>query len=91
MKHLLEYWVLLFVYFVANSLTESGAKRFSNFIAWLTYRILRYRRRVALRNLRDSFPDKSPEERQSILRDSYRSFGIVTVEFLRLGSSAGTK
>ena len=91
MKHLLEYWVLLFVYFVANSLTESGAKRFSNFIAWLTYRILRYRRRVALRNLRDSFPDKSPEERQSILRDSYRNFGIVTVEFLRLGSSAGKK
>ena len=91
MKHLLEYWVLLFVYFVANSLTESGAKRFSRIIAWLAHKILRYRRRIALRNLRDSFPDKSPEELQSILRDSYKNFGIVTVEFLRLGSSAGKK
>ena len=91
MKHLLEYWVLLLVSFTAKSLTESGAKRFSRIVAWLAYRVLRYRRRVALRNLRDSFPDKSPEELQSILRNSYINFGIVTVEFLRLGSSAGKK
>ena len=91
MKHLLEYWVLLLVSFTAKSLTESGAKRFSRIVAWLAYRALRYRRRVALRNLRDSFPDKSPEELQSILRNSYINFGIVTVEFLRLGSKAGKK
>ena len=91
MKHLLEYWVLLLVSFVANSLTDSGAKRFSRIVAWLANRALRYRRRVALRNLRDSFPEKSSEELQSILRGSYRNFGIVTVEFLRLGSDAGKK
>ena len=91
MKHLLEYWVLLLASFTAKSLTESGAKRFSRIVAWLAYRALRYRRRVALRNLRDSFPDKSPEELQSILRNSYINFGIVTVEFLRLGSKAGKK
>ena len=91
MKHLLEYWVLLLASFTAKSLTESGAKRFSRIVAWLAYRALRYRRRVALRNLRDSFPDKSPEEIQSILRNSYINFGIVTVEFLRLGSKAGKK
>ena len=91
MKHLLEYWVLLLASFTAKSLTESGAKRFSRIVAWLAYRALRYRRRVALRNLRDSFPDKSSEEIQSILRNSYINFGIVTVEFLRLGSKAGKK
>lgn len=91
MKHLLEYWVLLFVYFAANSLTESGAKRFSRLIAWVAYRILRYRRRVALRNLREAFPEKSGEEIWSILKESYKNYGIVTVEFLRLGSRAGKK
>ena len=42
--------------------------------------VVRYRRRLAERNLRDCFPDKTDAERNRILRDFYHQFTYVTVE-----------
>lgn len=42
--------------------------------------VVRYRRRLVERNLRNSFPEKSDAERNRILRDFYHQFTYTTVE-----------
>lgn len=49
----------------------------------LVFRVLGYRRSVAEDNLRRSFPDKSDEERQLILRRFYRYFCDLALETLK--------
>ena len=51
----------------------------------LTY-VLRYRRKVIMSNLRNSFPDKSEKERRAICRRSYRN---LTEQIINTISQAG--
>ena len=83
MKHLIEYWALLALIFTLKFLSDKGARRFARLIAWLGFRVIRYRKRVALGNLRASFPEKSPEELFDILKRTYLNFALISVEFLR--------
>ncbi|MCH8929057.1 MAG: lipopolysaccharide heptosyltransferase II [Candidatus Marinimicrobia bacterium] len=83
MKHYIEYLLLLMVYFTVGLLSESSARRFSHFVKWIMFKLIRYRRRVALRNLKESFPEKSSEELYAILEGAYENFAIVGVELLR--------
>lgn len=54
-----------------------GVARFMHFV---TFRLLRWRRDVAERNLTRSFPEKTPAERAAILEQSYRNMSEVFVE-----------
>jgi len=83
MKHYIEYLLLLIVYFLVGLLPDSAERRLSQFIKFIAFKMFRYRRRVALRNLKESFPEKSSEELYKILEGAYDNFAIVTVEFLR--------
>lgn len=49
---------------------------------FVTYHVLRWRRRLSLTNIDNAFPDKSPAERQEILRQSYRNLGHFLAESL---------
>ena len=83
MKHYIEYLLLLIVYFLVGLLPDSAERRLSKFIKFIAFKMFRYRRKVALRNLKESFPEKSSEELYEILEGAYDNFAIVTVEFLR--------
>lgn len=54
------------------------------FADWLIYPLMmyvvRYRRRLVAKNLRLSFPDKTPAERRQIARDFYHQFCYTLVE-----------
>jgi KDO2-lipid IV(A) lauroyltransferase len=50
----------------------------------LTFSILRIRRRVALENLAQAFPEKPAAELKTIARRSYEKFGMMMLEYLRL-------
>lgn len=52
----------------------------SNFIAWLLHRVIRYREEVILKNLKNSFPEKSVQEIHKIQKDYYRNFSDIIVE-----------
>lgn len=57
---------------------------FSDILFLLLYYFPSYRRNVVLENLKNSFPEKSPEELNNISRKFYRHFADQFVEVLKL-------
>jgi KDO2-lipid IV(A) lauroyltransferase len=53
---------------------------FSNFLAFLMYRVIGYRKEVIRENLQYAFPNKSEEEIQAIRKAFYYNFGDILVE-----------
>lgn len=56
----------------------------ADFIAFLLGKIVRYRRRVILKNLTACFPDKSERERLDILNEFYHNLADYIVESVKL-------
>lgn len=56
----------------------------SDVIGWLLDHVLHYRRQVIYDNLRRSFPEKSDEEINAIMREYYRHMGDIMVETIKL-------
>lgn len=52
-------------------------------LAWIAYRVLRYRLDVVRSNLAGAFPDLTPQERRSIERAYYRRLGELTAEVVK--------
>ncbi|MGB3780194.1 MAG: lysophospholipid acyltransferase family protein [Tunicatimonas sp.] len=55
----------------------------SDLLAWVAYRVVRYRRGVVLSNLARSFPEKPPTEIRQITRAFYTNLSDVVVETLK--------
>ena len=56
----------------------------ADFIFVLVYYVVRYRRKVVAKNMRDSFPDKNEKELRQIERQFYRNFADYIVETIKL-------
>src|SRR5690349_21492274 len=56
----------------------------SDFLFFLSYHIVRYRRSLVKRNLVKSFPEKSPSEIRGIQREFYHNLCDYAVETLKL-------
>lgn len=57
----------------------------SDVIFVLIYFVVRYRRKVVMKNLRESFPEKSDSEISAVCRQFYRNFSDYIVETVKLG------
>jgi KDO2-lipid IV(A) lauroyltransferase len=55
----------------------------ARFLAWMSWRVVPYRRPVVLANLKASFPEWSDEQRELVIRDYYRGFADMLVEVMR--------
>jgi KDO2-lipid IV(A) lauroyltransferase len=55
----------------------------SRFLAWMSWRVIPYRRHVVLANLTISFPEWNDQQRERVIRDYYRGFGDMLVEVMR--------
>jgi Kdo2-lipid IVA lauroyltransferase/acyltransferase len=51
-------------------------------MAWMSWRVVPYRRHVVLANLEASFPEWDPRTRELVIRDYYRGFADMLVEVL---------
>ncbi len=56
---------------------------FSNFLGFLIGKVIRYRKKIVLENLRNSFPEKSEKELRSIARGFYRNLSDIIVETIK--------
>lgn len=56
----------------------------SDFIFFVSYRIIKYRREVVWKNVRNSFPHKSEKEIKSIVKDFYSHFSDLMIESLKI-------
>jgi KDO2-lipid IV(A) lauroyltransferase len=56
----------------------------SDLLCVLIYTVVGYRKKVVMENLRNSFPEKTDEERSEIARKFYRHFCDLTLESLKM-------
>jgi len=55
---------------------------FASFLAWMSWRVVPYRRHVVEANLRASFPEWDDATRERVIRDYYRGFADMLVEVM---------
>ncbi len=55
----------------------------SNFLFFVIYRLIGYRKEVVLGNIKQSFPEKSNEEQEKIMKDFYRHFCDFILESIK--------
>ena len=55
----------------------------ARFLAWMSWRVIPYRRHVVVANLKASFPEWTDEQRELVIRDYYRGFADMLVEVMR--------
>jgi Kdo2-lipid IVA lauroyltransferase/acyltransferase len=55
----------------------------ARFLAWMSWRVIPYRRHVIVANLKASFPEWSDAQRELVIRDYCRGFGDMLVEVMR--------
>jgi KDO2-lipid IV(A) lauroyltransferase len=84
LKHWLEYQGVLFLLFLAQRLPLSLVLVLGKLLGKFTFSVLRIRRRVALENLVQAFPEKTAAELKSTARRSYENFGTMMLEYMRL-------
>ena len=56
---------------------------FSNFLSFLIGKVFRYRKKVVMENLMNSFPEKDEKELRSIAKGFYRNLSDIIVETLK--------
>jgi KDO2-lipid IV(A) lauroyltransferase len=87
MRCTLEWLSVCLLGFVVRRLGDDAAARIGRWIGRAAFRILRRRRRVALRNLEAAYPDApsglSSDERRALARRTFEHFACVVVEILR--------
>ncbi len=57
---------------------------FSDFLFFIAYRVIKYRRKIVFRNMKNSFPGKSDEEIRGFEKEFYHNLCDYAVETLKL-------
>lgn len=78
-----EYMLYRVIARIADSGDNRRARRMGERLGAFASVVLKGRSRMAMRNLAKTFPEKSDEERRQILRQCWRHFGRVSMDFLR--------
>jgi KDO2-lipid IV(A) lauroyltransferase len=79
----IEYTVYRMIAGSIRRASEEGVARWGARLGALSRRVLRSRDRLAMRNLRETFPSRSEKELREILDSAWRYFGWEMLEFVR--------
>lgn len=80
-RHRLEYWLILSLAFLARLLPYRLALFLGQILGDITFGIIKFRKRVALKNLSRCFTNKGTAQLRRICRQSYRNLGKSLVEY----------
>ncbi|HYH55836.1 MAG TPA: lysophospholipid acyltransferase family protein, partial [Anseongella sp.] len=83
MKRLSYYLSLPFLYGIAL-LPYPLFYLLSDLFCLVLYRVIGYRKKVVMENLRNAFPEKTPEERRNIAAQFYRNLADIMLETIRM-------
>lgn len=78
------HYIILFVIKSMARLPFGCLYIISDFIYFIMYSVVRYRRKLVMKNLKNSFPDKSDAELHDIRRRFYHNFADYLVETIKL-------
>jgi len=73
----------MFVLIILSKLPLSILYGFSNLLGFLAGKVFRYRKKIVMENLRNSFPEKSEKELRSIASGFYRNLSDIIVETIK--------
>lgn len=82
MKNYIEFIIFKIFVFIVRSLPFRLSQRLGRLFGIFAYHFIPYRKKVALDNLRNSFPEKSEKEIRKILKMAYVNFFITIFEFI---------
>jgi KDO2-lipid IV(A) lauroyltransferase len=85
-RHRLEYWALLAVRGVVGVLPSAIVRAIGATLGRAFYTFDRSHRRVALTNLAQCFPARTPRERRAIARAMFAHFGRLLFEILKFST-----
>lgn len=77
------YYIFRFAVWFIGILPFSFLYRLSDFVAWILNSVLGYRRTIIEGNLRRSFPQKSDDEINTIVKGVYQNLGDVLIESIK--------
>ena len=83
-KHRLEYLLFRAIEILIHFLPMAVLEILAQIVVFFGFNIIKYRRDVALENLRYAFPEKSPQEREAIAYRSFHHFALLIFEFIKL-------
>jgi Kdo2-lipid IVA lauroyltransferase/acyltransferase len=63
-----------------------SVRRIGHAIGRLAFHVDRFHRRIALENLANAFPARTPDQLEQIARDMFAHFGAVLLELLKFGT-----
>ena len=86
MRHLLEFWAVRSVRALAAILPRRLVRPAGTLLGLAFYACDRVHRRIADTNLATAFPQRTPAERQAIVREMFGHFGRVLFELLRFST-----
>ena len=75
--------ILFQIIFLLSKLPFKILYFISDFIFFILYYVIRYRKKVVLENLKNSFPEKSDQEIKKISKKFYHNFSDYIVETLK--------
>ena len=58
--------------------------RLGRFLGYLIYHLCPVRKKIAEKNISLSFPDLTNDKREKMIKDCYKHFGMVLIDFLRM-------
>jgi KDO2-lipid IV(A) lauroyltransferase len=83
-KNKIEFLLVLFLVKVIHLIGLKGARVFGKILASFFYYFIPIRKSVAIKNIREAFPNLSSGEIKKIVQGSYQSFIITFIELLSL-------
>lgn len=83
--HKIEYALVKFIFLVFGRLSFKAGKHAADFLCFLISKILRYRRKVILSNLKRVYGDDLPAPKEKLLHEIYKNFTYLWMEFLQIG------
>lgn len=86
MKHRLELWTVRLARLIVRLLPHIVLRAAGTMIGLLFYGLDRSHRQVALTNLAQCFPARTPRERRAVARAMFAHFGRLLVEILKFGT-----
>lgn len=82
-RHLIEYVDVLFLRWVFRLLPFGMSMRFACHASPILSSIFPIRRKIILENLRTAFPEADEKTLSSLVKDTYRNFFLLIVEFIK--------
>lgn len=79
-----EFALFMFCMQMTKILTPKQCEKLANRLGDIVYDVLKIRRKIVEKNLEGTFPEKSPEEIDSLARKVYRRQALNMIEVLRI-------